>query len=113
VTARDARASLGGGVKTVLRRIGDALARAFAFDAVLTYALGLIIFVLVPYAILFLGNPPKGNKTDFAVFIIRLLLVFLFTLIGWIVTLSTLAKLEPTPPVAATTISDAQAEAPA
>jgi hypothetical protein len=113
VTARDARASLGGGVKTVLRRIADALARAFTFDAVLTYALGLIIFVLVPYAILFLGNPPKGNKTDFAVFIIRLLLVFLFTLIGWIATLSTLAKLEPTPPIPVTTISDATAEAPA
>jgi hypothetical protein len=113
VTARDARASLGGGVKTVLQRIADALASAFAFDAVLTYAIGLIVFVLVPYAILFLGNPPKGNKTDFAVFIVRLLLVFLFTLIGWIVTLTTLAKLEPNPPVPVTTISDAPAEAPA
>ena len=79
----------------------------------MTYALGLIIFVLVPYAILFLGKPPKGNKTDFAVFILRLLLVFLFTLIGWIVTLITLAKLEPLPEVRASTVAEAPAEAPA
>src|ERR1700686_2551650 len=113
VAAQDVRSSFSGGARTVLQRVGNALARAFAFDSVLTFALGLIVFVLVPYAILFLGNPAKGNKTDFAVFIIRLLLVFLFTLIGWIVTLTTLAKLEPTPAVPAHTISDAPAEAPA
>ena len=86
------RSSFSGGAKTVLQRIGNALARAFAFDSVLTYALGLIIFVLVPYAILFLGIRPKETRLTFAVFIARLLLVFLFTLIGWIVTLTTLAK---------------------
>ena len=79
----------------------------------MTYGLGLIIFILVPYAILFLGKPPKGNKTDFAVFILRLLLVFLFTLIGWIVTLATLVKIEPSPTLPVSTIADAPAEAPA
>ena len=112
-TGRDVRSSSGGGVKTVLRRVGNATARAFEFDSVLTYALGLIVFVLVPYAILFLGKPSKGNKTDFAVFILRLLLVFLFTLIGWIVTLATLVKLEPSPALPVSTIADAPAEAPA
>src|SRR6266550_6408418 len=113
VAARDVRSSLGGGVKTVLQRIGNALARALAFDSVLTYALGLIIFVLVPYAILFVGNPPKGNKTDFAVFIARLLFVYLFTLIGWVVTLTTLAKIEPSPAAPVSTIAEVPAEAPA
>jgi hypothetical protein len=100
------------GVRTFLQRLGNALARAFAFDSVLTYALGLIIFFLVPYAVLFLGKPPKGNKTDFAVFSLRLLVVFLFTLIGWIVTLATLTKVE-TSPAPASVIPDAPAEAPA
>jgi hypothetical protein len=100
-------------VKTVLQRIGNALARAFQFDSVLTYALGLIIFVLIPYAILFLRIPVKGTKTDFAVFILRLLFVYLFTLIGWVVTLTTLGKIEPSPAVPVSTIADAPAEAPA
>jgi len=111
--ARDVRASFAGGVKTVLQRIGNALARAFQFDSVLTYALGLIIFVLLPYAILFLRIPVKGTKTDFAVFILQLLLAFVFTLIGWVVTLTTLAKIEPAPPAPVTAIPDAPAEAPA
>ena len=111
VTAQDVRSSFSGGAITVLKRAGNAVGRAFAFDSVLTFALGLIVFVLVPYAILFLGHPPRGNKTDFAIFIARLLLVFFFTLIGWIVTLTTLAKLEPPPTVPASKISEVRVEA--
>ena len=113
VTAHDVRTSLGGGFTTVLQRVGNALARAFEFSSVLTYALGLIIFVLVPYAVLFARIQPKGNKTDFAVFIARLLFVFLFTLIGWIVTVATLARIERSPAAPVSTVSDAPAEAPA
>jgi len=113
VTVLDVRSSFAGGVKTVLQRIGNALARAFQFDSVLTYALGLIIFVLLPYAILFLRIPVKGTKTDFAVFILQLLLAFLFTLFGWVVTLATLAKFEPSPAVPVSTIAEVPAEAPA
>jgi hypothetical protein len=109
--AQDARSRFSGGARIILRRAGNAVARAFAFDSVLTFALGLVTFVLFPYAILFLGHPPRGNKTDFAVFTVRLLLVFLFTLIGWIVTLTTLAKLEPTPTEPVSKISEARVEA--
>ena len=110
-TARDVRSWFGDGVKTFLQRIGRALARAFEFDSVLTYALGLIIFVLVPYAILFVRIPIKGNKTEFAVFLLRLLLVYLFTLVGWIVTLNTLNKIEPPPPAPLSAIQEVQVEA--
>jgi hypothetical protein len=113
VAANDVRAWLGGGAKTVLKRTGNTLAGAFAFDSVLTYALGLIVFVLVPYAILFVRLPAKGTKTDFAVFIAQLLLAYLFTLIGWVLTLTTLTKIETSPAVPVTSISDAPAEAPA
>src|SRR5258708_1599311 len=106
VAAQDAHSSFSGGARSVLQRFGNAFARAFAFDSVLTFGLGLIVFVLVPYAILFIGHPPQGNKTDFAIFIARLLLVFLFTLIGWIVTLTMLAKLEPPPPLTVTNVSE-------
>lgn len=94
-TARDLRSSLGGGAGATLQRIGRALLRSLEFDSVVTYAMGLVLFVLVPYAILFVRVPIKGNKTEFAVFILRLLLVYIFTLVGWVVTLNTLTKLEP------------------
>ena len=115
VTAHDLRTSLAGGAKPLLKRIGNALARALAFDSVLIYALGLIVFVLIPYAILFVPLSPKGTKTDFAVFIARLLLVYVFTLIGWLVTVSALARTsaEISPAVPVSTVPDTPAEAPA
>jgi hypothetical protein len=113
VAANDVRTSLDGGAKTVLKRIGNTLAGAFAFDSVLTYGLGLIVFVLVPYAILFVPISVKGNKTDFAVFVFRLVLVYVFTLIGWTVTLTALATREASPAVPVSTVPNAPAEAPA
>jgi len=81
----------------------------------LIYAVGLIGFVLVPYVILFVPSPAKGTKTDFAFFIARLLLVYVFTLIGWVVTLSALARTtgESSPEVLANAISNTPVEAPA
>ena len=114
VAGRDVRSLTGGGAKAILKRIGNALARAFASDSALTYALGLIVFALIPYAVLFVPISPKGTKTDFAVFIVRLALAFAFTLIGWIVTLTALAKTNiETSPAPANVIADAPAEAPA
>jgi hypothetical protein len=115
VAARGLRASLSGGAKTVLKRIGNVFARALAFDSVLIYALGLIVFVLVPYAILFVPIKVTGTKTDFAIFVTRLVLVYVFTLIGWVVTLSALARTagEALPQVPANAISNTPAEAPA
>ena len=118
VATHDVRTSVGGGAQVVLKRIGNVFARALAFDSVLVYVLGLLVFVLVPYAILFVPIPVKGTKTDFAVFLARLLLVYIFTLIGWIVTVSALARTTaeaspPGPAVPVSTISDTPAEAPA
>jgi hypothetical protein len=92
VAGRNVRDLVSGGGQVVLKRIGNVFARAYASESVFIYALGLIFFVAVPYALLFVPFTVKGNKTDFAVFIARLLLAFLFTLIGWIVTLSALAR---------------------
>lgn len=92
----DVRASFAGGVKTIFGTIGRALARAFSSEAVFVYGVGLVLFVLVPYLVLFVPLAVKGNKTDFAIFILRLLLVFIFTLIGWVVTLATLVRAKAT-----------------
>jgi len=92
VAAPDLRTLFGGGAVATAKRFGKIMARAFTSSSVFIYALGLILFALIPYALLFVQISPKGTKTDFAVFISRLLLVFGFTLVGWIVTLTALAK---------------------
>ncbi len=89
------REALRGGARPILNRIGRRFAYAFGSESVLIYALGLSFFFVLPYAVLFVPFTPKGNKTDFAVFIMRLLLTFILSFIGWVVTVSALAKLIP------------------
>ena len=95
VSAGDIRTLFSGGAEATVKRIGRWLARAFAFDSVLIYALGTILFAFLPYAVLFIKISPKGTKTDFAVFIAQLLIAFCLSLIGWIVTVTALSKLNP------------------
>jgi hypothetical protein len=92
VAGSDLRTWIDQGAKPFLKRIGSALATAFGPESILIYALGLIVFVVLPYTILFVPLSPKGNKADFAAFLLRLLLTYIFTLIGWIVTIGALTK---------------------
>jgi hypothetical protein len=112
IAGRDLRSTFG---KGIAKRFASAFARAFAFDSVLTYALGLIVFFVVPYAILFVPFQIKGNKTDFVVFVLRLLLVFVFTLIGWTAAVTALARSAGDEPdtVPVRPVADTPAEAPA
>ena len=91
-TNNDFRTIVRAGARSTGKRIGQILARAFAPESVLTYTVGLILFALIPYALLFTHIPVKGARTDFAVFIVRLALVFLLTLLGWVLTVTTLAR---------------------
>lgn len=96
-----------------LKKIGIALARAFSADSVLIYALGLIIFFLLPYVILAPVFTIKGTKTEFGLFILRLLAAAVFGLLGWVVTVSALAKNEAQPVPVVLPIPHTSAEAPA
>jgi hypothetical protein len=86
------------GAKSFFKRIGSALARAFSSHSVLIYGLGLIIFFVLPYITLIPTFTISGNKTEFAVFGLRLLLAFLFSLVGWASTLTVLARTVPALP---------------
>jgi hypothetical protein len=96
----DLRTWIDQGGKPFFKRIGAAIATAFAPESVLIYALGLIIFVVVPYTFLFVPFSPKGKKADFAAFVLRLLLTCVFSFIGWVVTISALTKKAGDPPSA-------------
>ena len=90
-----------GGVKSFLKRNGAALAGVFSSDSVLLYGLGLIVFLVLPYLVLVPTFTVNGNKTEFAIFGLRLLLAFVFSLVGWVVTLTALARTVPAAPVEA------------
>ena len=83
------------GAKSFFKRIGSALARAFSSDSVLIYGLGLIVFFVLPYFILVPTFTVGGNKTEFGVFVLRLLLSFLLSLVGWVTTLTALVRAVP------------------
>jgi hypothetical protein len=80
------------GARAVLKSLGQTLSRAFAPASVLIYSLGLIVFALTPYVLLFVRVPLGGTWRELGVFSARLALVFVFTLFGWVLTLSTFAK---------------------
>jgi len=86
------------GAKSFFKRTGSALARAFSSDSVLIYGLGLIIFFVLPYVILVPVFTISGNKREFAVFGLRVLLAFLFSLVGWVSTLTALTRTVPALP---------------
>jgi hypothetical protein len=81
--------------KSSLKRVASSLARAFSPDSVLIYGLGLIIFFVLPYVILIPTFRFNGNKSEFAFFGLRLLLSFVFSLIGWVLTLTAFTKAVP------------------
>ena len=83
------------GVKSFFKRIGYALASAFSSSSILIYGLGLIIFFVLPYVALVPIFQIKGNKTEFVFFTLRLLLAILFSLVGWIITLTALTRAVP------------------
>jgi hypothetical protein len=92
------RTLFGDGPKAFFKRIALALARTFSSDSVAIYGLGLIVFFVLPYVILVPVFSIGGNKTEFAVFGLRLLLAFLFSLVGWVSTLTALARTAPALP---------------
>lgn len=80
------------GGRVFLKSLGHILGRAFAPGSVLIYSVGLIFFALIPYELLFVHVVVPGTKREFMVFTVRLVLVFLFILLGWIITLATFSR---------------------
>jgi hypothetical protein len=109
----DVRASLAGGARKILGTIGRALGRAFSSESVFVYGLGLVLFVLGPFLILLPRLTFTGTKTGFALFIAQVVVAFLLMLIGWIVTVVTLARLSASDEPVALKVPATVAESPA
>ena len=96
----------GGEFRASIKRVGSALARAFSSDSVLIYGLSLIIFFVLPYITLVPIFNIGGNKTEFVVFGVRLLLAFVFSLIGWVSMLTAFTRTAPALPDEVSTAPD-------
>jgi hypothetical protein len=80
------------GLLPVFKRTRRTLAVAFRPQAVVTYAFGLVLFAIIPYFLLF--GPAHAWTAGFEIglFVVRLLLVFFFTILGWTITVSALRR---------------------
>lgn len=76
----------------LLRRFGRTLGRAYAPRSVLTYAVGMIVFALLPYFLFNLRTPASAGWLEVSLLSLRLGLVFLLTLGGALMTMTALAR---------------------
>lgn len=84
-------ASVGSDLLATVKATRNLIVRAFAPHSVLIYAAGWVVFGVIPYLLLFKSTPASRAWLEIALFGVRLLLVFLLTLFGWVITMSALA----------------------
>jgi hypothetical protein len=80
-----------------LKKIHRVAARAFAPQSIFIYAVGLFVFGLMPYFILFTRTQVSNGWVELLLYALRLTLAFVFTLWGWTITLGALARTTPPP----------------
>jgi hypothetical protein len=84
-------ASVGRDFLATIKATKELVVGAFVPHSVLIYTAGFVVFGLIPYLLLFKSTPASSAWMEITFFVARLLLVFVLTLFGWIVTMSALA----------------------
>jgi hypothetical protein len=80
------------GLKSTIRRARQTLAHSLSPQSVLIYTFGLIVFGIIPYVLLFTRTPARNAWIEIGLFNLRLALVFILTLTGWVLTLGALKE---------------------
>jgi hypothetical protein len=83
------------GLAATLKGLHRVAGRAFAPRSVLVYAVGLFLFGMMPYFVLFTRTAVTNGWAEVTLFGMRLALAFVLTLVGWLVTLGGLARVTP------------------
>jgi Na+-transporting methylmalonyl-CoA/oxaloacetate decarboxylase gamma subunit len=83
------------GLLPTLKRIHRVAARAFAPRPALVYLVGFFVFALVPYFVLYTRTSVSNGWAEMTIFGMRLVFVFVLTLLGWTITLGALARTTP------------------
>jgi hypothetical protein len=87
VAARD-------GLRAALLRHHRVVARALSARSVFTYALGMIVFALVPYFFIIKQTPSSAGWLELSFLSTRLIVAFLLTLFGFVSTVAALARID-------------------
>ncbi|HEX8772799.1 MAG TPA: hypothetical protein VF735_04280 [Pyrinomonadaceae bacterium] len=80
------------GLGHTVRNLKGVFAHALAPGAVLVYAVGLLIFGVIPYFLITTHLTRGGAWTEISLLGVRLLLASLFMLFGWVITLGALSR---------------------
>lgn len=81
------------GFKETLKKSPRIVAGAFSSQSILIYAVGLFVFGLLPYFLIFTRTTVTSGWLELIIFGLRLALAFVFTLWGWIITLGALTNI--------------------
>lgn len=87
-------AAVRAGLGPAFKGYGRSIVRALSPRSLLTYAVGMIFFVAIPYALIVLRTPAKNPWVDMTLLGLRLALALLFMLVGWVITLGALSRLK-------------------
>jgi hypothetical protein len=87
VAARD-------GLKAAIIRSPRTIIRALSSRSVFTYALGMIVFALVPYFFFIKQTPSKTGWLELSFLSVRLVVAFALALFGFVTTCAALARLD-------------------
>jgi hypothetical protein len=83
------------GLAATLKGFHRVVGRAFAPRSVFVYAVGLFLFGLMPYFVLFTRTSVTNGWAELTLFGLRLGLAFVLTLVGWVATLGALSRVTP------------------
>jgi hypothetical protein len=81
------------GLKAAIKGAVAGLACAFAPGSVITYALGFAVFAVAPYFLISTKTTGGSTSTDVGLFVLRIGLAIVVSLVGWVITLGALDEL--------------------
>ena len=85
-------AAIRDGFGAMLRSLFRVLLRAYSARSVFTYAVGMVVFALLPYFLIIKRTPASAGWLELTLFGLRIGLAFLLTLFGWLATTRALAR---------------------
>lgn len=89
------------GLRNAFKAAPRTIARAFAPRSVLVYAIGFVVFAVIPFFLVTKRTPAATPWIDVALLGARLALAVTLSLIGWVVSVAALTKLSPVDPLGA------------
>jgi hypothetical protein len=83
------------GLSKTIKKMPRTLGRALGPQSVITYLIGFLFFLVVPYFLIVTKTSVTNTWLDFGLLVTRLVLAVVLSLVGWVVTVGALGSLKP------------------